>query len=450
MFDLVKLHLAAGDGGNGKVSFHRQKFITKGGPDGGNGGRGGNIYIQASKHINTLQHFSGVKEYLAQRGQDGGKDHQIGFKGDDVILEVPVGTTVWLLAENKASFRRRMHISREGHTKLPIYLKKYYLDKPSGNPPFRDPDDVRLVTEEDEALALEAEIAREEATYKAHAALADRSDTSESDDLPEEEELILRSSSLKNLDMHSVKKLKVVDLLEDGQRVLICQGGEGGRGNDNFKSSKNTTPFEAEYGSFGEQKIILLELKLLADIGLIGYPNAGKSTLLSIVTKANPKIANYPFTTLEPNLGVMAGPDKNMRDIVIADIPGIIEGANEGKGLGFSFLRHVQACKVLMFLLTLEENQIFDAEVSDMDKATALFQQFQTLTKELEAFDPELLKKPFVVSISKADLYSAGLCQEIKKLFAKHKQHVIFFSAMTQQGIDEMKESLLKLLNKAE
>ncbi len=412
MFDLVKLTLIAGDGGNGKVSFHRAKFITKGGPDGGQGGDAGSIYVRGSRHLNSLQHYAGVKRFEAQNGQHGGKQKQIGHKGEDLFLEVPVGTIIWILAENKSSLHHRLHYAREGNMAPADRLTRYYLDKPSGNPPPRPEDEVRLVE-----------------------AAAQTENT-------EEEEFILRSPSLQNVDLKKVKKVLFTEITEHGQEVMICRGGIGGRGNDSFKGSSNTTPFEAEYGSFGEKKIVLFELRLLADIGLVGYPNAGKSTLLSIVTKANPKIANYPFTTLEPNLGVMSVGDREVKDVILADIPGIIEGASEGKGLGFDFLRHISSCKALLYILSLDESVIFNQSIPDAEKVSLLLEQLQILKQELHSYDAGLAKKKSLISISKSDLYSNELKQELRKAFEKQGTAVTFFSAVTKEGLKELQEQL--------
>jgi GTP-binding protein len=416
MFDLVKLRLEGGDGGNGRVSFYRAKFISKGGPDGGNGGHGGSIYFQATSGLNTLQHFSGVKEFKAEAGQPGGKQQMFGHRGEDLIIEVPVGTIVWVLADNKTSRKRRLYPPREGKYKVPVVLEQYKVEKPTNTtPPPREADELRIVSTPGQTEELDSKL----------------------------EEVIFRSDSLKNINLQDVPKVKLVELNEDGQKVLIAEGGIGGRGNESFKGSTNTTPLQAEYGSYGEKKIILLELRLLADVGLVGYPNAGKSTLLSIVTKANPKIANYPFTTIEPNLGVMSYQDKNQeRDIILADIPGLIEGASEGKGLGYDFLRHIQGCKVLLFVLSLDEEVLFDEDSSEESKAEALYLQYQVLRKELEQYSASMLEKPTIVSVSKADLYSDSLKQHISDLFQKHGMKVLFISSITQSGIQELKQSL--------
>ena len=427
MFDLVKLALYAGDGGDGKVSFRREKFIPKGGPDGGDGGRGGSIYIRGSKHHNTLQHYAGVKEYRAERGQDGGKRNKIGHRGEDLILEVPIGTTVWLLAENPASRDHRTHRPKEGAAQKDIHFQKYYLTKPSGNPPPRPIDEYKPINPQEAAETV----------------------TPTEDQISDQLEII-RSPSLKNTSVRSIPKLKLVEITADGQTELLVEGGWGGRGNDKFKGSSNTTPFEAEYGTIGEKRLVLFELQLLADVGLVGYPNVGKSTLLSIVTKANPKIGNYPFTTLEPNLGILAlssqGNVQVFRDIVLADIPGLIEGASEGKGLGYAFLRHVEACKILLYILSLDEATIYDESIDDAERAQRLYEQYLILQKELRSYNSELAAKPQIVTVSKADLYSPELLTTIAKFFSKKKITVSFFSAVTGQGIEELKSKLATLL----
>lgn len=450
MFDLVKVFVKAGDGGNGRVSFLRQKFMPKGGPDGGDGGDGGNVYLRANRGLNTLQHFSGVKEFHAEPGQAGGADKMIGRKGEDLYLEVPVGTAVWLLAENKASHNRRLHQQREGDVDPRVYFKKFQIPKTGGMVPLR-PADVLIpvnewqleneITEQDSAE--EAEKKRELAAEQR--ALSDRENVQDFGQNTDDESIgVQRSDSIKNIDLKSVPKTLLIELLEDGQEVLLCQGGFGGRGNVAFKGSTNTTPEEAEYGTFGEQKEVFFELRLLADIGLVGFPNAGKSTLLSILTKANPKIANYPFTTLQPNLGVMS---VTAGDLVLADIPGIIEGASQGKGLGFAFLRHVQASKVLLFILAVPEEQLFDENLTDQDKAQLFVDQLKMLRKELVTYGEGLAEKPYLISVSKMDLYTPEVRQAIEDVLNAElpknlQQKPFFFSSVTRVGLDELKEAL--------
>lgn len=440
MFDLVKLKVRAGDGGNGRVSFLRQKYIPKGGPDGGDGGDGGSVILRATKKMNTLQHFSGVKEFHAQPGQSGGAEKMIGKKGEDLILEVPVGTVVWLLAENKASYNRRMHQQREGNVDPRVYFKKFQIPATGGMVPLRPAD--KMVSVADSEAVFNASNIHDDTGLNYDPHQENVQDFGQNTD--EESVGVQRSEGIKNLNLKTVPKVMLAELNEDGQEVLLCQGGFGGRGNVAFKGPTHTTPEEAEYGTFGEQKELFIELRLLADVGLVGFPNAGKSTLLSILTKANPKIANYPFTTLEPNLGVMS---VTAGDVVLADIPGLIEGASEGKGLGYTFLRHVQASKLLLFILAIPEDQLFNDDLSDTDKAKLFLEQYQTLKQELINYGEGLEKKPFVISVSKLDLYSPEMKEEINKALAqvidsKHQKNVFFFSSVTRAGLDELKEHL--------
>jgi GTP-binding protein len=425
MFDLVQLRLLAGNGGNGRVSFRREKYIPKGGPDGGNGGHGGSIYLRANKSLNSLQHYAGMKEFVAQSGQAGGAKNQIGADGQDLYLEVPVGTRVWLVAENRVSrIRRRFHPT-EAQSAPTLKHQILTLSVKGGRPDPLEPDEMEQVNpdiERDEVIENDAQTESHETTVQ-------------------------RSSSLKNKRLKDIQKILYAELLEDGEELLLAQGGEGGRGNTLFKSSTNTTPITSEYGIPGEQKEIILELRLIADVGLVGYPNAGKSTLLSVITRANPKIANYPFTTLEPNLGVMFSEEAGGRDIVLADIPGIIEGASEGKGLGYDFLRHVQACQALLFVLSLDEPVIYDESVPNDQKAILLWDQYTVLRKELQDYDQELAQKAMVVSLSKAELYDSELLVSIQQQFKSNGLHILPFSSLTRQGLDELQHTLRSLLS---
>jgi GTPase len=361
MIDLVKLHVRAGSGGHGSASFRREKFIPKGGPDGGDGGDGGSVVLVGRRDYNTLHHFIGKKEFRAQDGERGGKQRMFGHAGDDLIVEVPIGTVIWKINDEKV---QQYHPSQVLKTRL-----------------------------------------------------------------------------------EDIDKTLVAEITEDGQRLVLAQGGKGGRGNDRFKSSVNTTPEDAEPGGPGEEFWALFELKLIADMGLVGLPNAGKSTFLSMVTKANPKIANYPFTTLEPNLGVLAlGGERDAKEIVIADIPGLIEGANEGKGLGIQFLRHVERCKALMYVLYLTEEQLSDESLSNSDKAKLLMEQFELLQKELKSFNPKLLKLPAMVTCSKADLYSKELVAEIIRELRGNKIEALFWSSVTKEGLQSVINRITELL----
>lgn len=383
MIDLVKLTLAAGNGGDGKVSFRREKFVTKGGPDGGDGGNGGGVIIRSKAGMTTLRDYAGVNLYKAGRGQNGGRRKKFGLKGEDRVLEVPVGTVVYLLGENKTAAKRRNNSLLAAEA---LSGGKYYLEDENQGIPPRDPDD-----------------------------------------------------QLETLD----KKVELFTFNEAEQELLICSGGRGGRGSVHFKSSTKTTPLEAEYGGFGEQKLVQLELKLLADVGLVGFPNAGKSTFLSKVTKANPKIANYPFTTIEPNLGIMyLGADQGKEELIIADIPGLIEGASQGKGLGLDFLRHIENCQSLMFVLYLDEAVVFDTSLSEKDRAELLWQQYQQLKNELGNYDQELLRKRSLLTVNKVDLYTSSQIDAFRSYFIDKDINLIFFSAVTGEGIGELKKLL--------
>jgi len=387
MIDLVKLTLAAGDGGNGKVSFRREKFVPKGGPDGGDGGDGGSIIIRSKAGMTTLRDYAGAKLIKAANGKNGEKRQKFGEKGSDKVLEVPVGTVVYLLGENQIAAKRRQNTLLD---EAALRGGKYYLENEHQGIPPRDPDDQINLLEE---------------------------------------------------------KLELFVFKEAGQEFLVCQSGKGGRGNIHFKSSVQTTPLEAEYGAFGERKLVVLELKLLADLGLVGLPNAGKSTFLSKVTKANPKIANYPFTTLEPNLGIMyLGSAQGKDELIIADIPGLIAGASQGKGLGLDFLRHIENCRSLLFILFLDETTIFDKNINDQRKAQLLWQQYEQLRKELSDYDPKMLEKQLIVTINKIDLYTTKQIDTFRSYFMDKNTNVIFFSTATNQGMLEVTKAIAKTL----
>lgn len=283
MIDYAKIVVIAGKGGGGKVAWRQDKFVRKGGPDGGNGGAGGSVWLEVDPDLNTLKNFQFQKKFNAQPGQMGGKAKRTGRGGEDLVIKVPIGTVV----------------------------------KTEGSDP------------------------------------------------------------------------SIIDLVKPGQKILVVHGGHGGRGNWVFRSPTNTTPKTAEPGGPGETKILTLELKLLADVGLIGLPNSGKSTLLSVLTGARPKIADYPFTTLEPNLGVMEGSDPSM-GMVIADIPGLIEGASQGKGLGIEFLRHIERCRALVHLIDATSKTI----AAD----------YQQVRNELGQYSAKLLDKPEIIVLNKIDL----------------------------------------------
>jgi len=321
--DYVKVHIASGNGGKGSTHLHREKFVAKGGPDGGDGGRGGHVIIRANPNLWTLVGFKHKQHFKAGHGEHGSKNRSTGADGEDVYVDVPLGTVI------------------------------------------KD-------AETDEVLA---------------------------------------------------------EITEESQEYMAAEGGMGGRGNWHFKTSTNQTPRYAQPGITGVELKIILELKVLADVGLVGFPNAGKSTLLSVVTSAKPKIADYEFTTLKPNLGIVEYRD--FRSFVMADIPGIIEGAAEGRGLGHYFLRHIERNSTLLFLISADSDSVAE--------------QYHILLSELERYNPELLDKNRVIAISKADLLDqelkTELTEELKKTLPKEISFILI-SAVAQQGIQELKDLL--------
>lgn len=322
--DYVKIFFRSGSGGNGAISFRREKYIPKGGPDGGDGGRGGHIILRANPQLWTLLHLKYRKHIHATNGQNGMGSLKHGKDGEDVIVDVPLGTVV-----------------RDGETREILF-----------------------------------------------------------------------------------------EITEENQEYILMKGGRGGLGNDYFKSSTVQTPRFAQPGGEGLEGWIILELKVLADVGLVGFPNAGKSTLLSTVSAAKPEIANYPFTTLVPQLGIVSYHDH--KSFIMADIPGIIEGAHEGKGLGLRFLRHIERNAVLLFLIP--------ADSSDYRKDYAI------LCNELEKYNPELMDKPRLLAISKADMLDEELKTALKKEYAD--MQFVFFSSHSGEGISALKDLIWKEVNR--
>ncbi len=328
--DYVKICCRSGKGGAGSAHLHRSKLTAKGGPDGGNGGRGGHIILRGNKQFWTLIHLKYRKHIIASDGGSGGSARMTGAEGEDEILDVPLGTII--------------------------------RDVETGE--------------------IEGEIT------------------------------------------------------EEGELKIIVPGGRGGLGNEHFKSSTNQTPRFAQPGEDGLAEWKVLELKVLADVGLVGFPNAGKSTLLSVVSAAKPEIANYPFTTLVPNLGIIQYRD--YKSFVMADIPGIIEGASEGKGLGMRFLRHIERNSTLLFLVAADSDDII--------------KEYKILLNELDKYNPELLHKNRILAISKCDMLDEELLSEIKKDMNKRFKEkktvpVVYFSSQSGQGIVELKDELWKQMN---
>lgn len=325
--DYVKIYVASGKGGKGSSHLHREKFIEKGGPDGGDGGRGGHVIIRGNESLWTLHHLRFERHIKAGHGGDGGSSRSTGADGQDRYIDVPLGTVI--------------------------------KDKETG-------------------------------------------------------ELIL-------------------EITEHGEEKTLAKGGKGGLGNWHFRSATNQTPRYAQPGLPGEELDVILELKVLADVGLVGFPNAGKSTLLSVLTSAKPKIGDYPFTTLKPNLGIVEYRD--FKSFVIADIPGIIEGAAEGKGLGHYFLRHIERNSTLLFLIP--------ADADDIKK------EYDILLDELRRYNPELLDKDRLIAISKSDMLDDELKAELKEQLDKDFDGLsyLFISSVAQQGLTELKDKLWEMLN---
>ena len=324
--DRAKIYVKAGDGGNGCVAFRREKFVPRGGPSGGNGGRGGDVNIASSEHLNNLLQFRYKRHFRAQRGRHGSGNNRQGAQGEDILLEVPVGTQV-----------------------------------------------------------------QDEATTEI-----------------------------------------LFDFTEPDQRFTVARGGSGGRGNASFVSSTNQAPRNFEPGQPGEELTLLLELKMLADAGLVGYPNAGKSTLISVLSAARPKIADYPFTTLTPNLGVVSFED--YRVLVVADIPGLIEGAHSGSGLGDQFLRHVERCRFLVHLVDI-------SGIGPDDPAAAV----KAVNKELRLYDASLIQKPQVIVGSKMDAADGTRVEQLEEFCEKEGIKLFLISAATGNGIEELKLGLGRL-----
>ena len=327
--DEAIIHVKAGDGGNGCVSFRREKYVPKGGPDGGDGGKGGDVYLVATSSKHTLLDFHYRRIFRAERGQHGRGKNQHGRSGKDLLIPVPVGTVV------------------------------------------KD--------------ALTGEV--------------------------------------------------LADLAEDGQKWLAARGGRGGRGNARFATPTNQAPRFAEDGEKGEERDLKLELKLLADVGIVGFPNAGKSTLISVISDAKPKIADYPFTTLVPQLGVVGvGTD---RSFVVADIPGLIEGAHQGAGLGIQFLKHIERTRVLIHLIDITSIELDDP-----------FRPYQIIREELKNFNPDLVKKPEVVALNKIDLIQDQ--NHVKKLVALYQKQLgvptFAISALTRKGVSALIHKVSQLL----
>ncbi len=322
--DYVKFCARSGAGGAGSAHFYRDKLTAKGGPDGGDGGRGGHIILRGNSQLWTLLHLKYRKHIIAKGGENGARQNMTGADGDDIVLEVPIGT----------------------------------------------------IAKDFESGEVEVEIS------------------------------------------------------EHGQEVILVSGGKGGLGNSHFKNSVNQTPEYAQSGQSGKDEWKVLELKLLADVGLVGFPNAGKSTFLSVVSAAKPEIANYPFTTLTPNLGIVSYRDD--KSFIVADIPGIIEGAHEGKGLGLRFLKHIERNSLLLFMVP--------ADAGDIKK------EYGILLNELKLYNPELLYKNFILAITKSDMLDDELTELLKSDLPEDVP-TVFISSVAGKGLTELKDIIWEQLN---
>ena len=363
--DHIRIFATAGDGGNGCVSFRRESFVPKGGPDGGDGGRGGSVILEADVHSDNLTPFFYDPNVKAKSGQQGGGKQCSGKAAPDKIVKVPVGTIAYRL-------------------------------------PGEEPPDVL-----DPSLE-----------YGTNSTFIDFSKSPES-------EKYESPMTGKSISINPDELEMVVDLTEPGQRFVLCQGGKGGIGNVHFKSSRNRVPTQFTEGEEGGRGYFYLELRKIADAGLVGYPNAGKSTLLTRVSHAHPKVAPYPFTTLTPHIGVVELP--GYRRITIADIPGLIEGAHENVGLGHDFLRHIVRCKLLVFVLDMAGSEGREP-LADL----------QTLRKELDLYDPRLSERAWLVVANKMDLPEAK--EKLKAFKRRYKKVEIFpVSADRGEGLEALK-----------
>ena len=348
--DKVKIRVKAGDGGNGCVSFRREKYVDRGGPDGGDGGKGGDIVLIADKNVSDLSDFFYHPRLVAKNGGHGRGKNCFGRKAHDVIAKVPIGTQVYGMSK-------------------PVREQKASVYRPAAA------EETLIKT-----TAMLGLPYREGRAKQAILAVGRVTSPGEDGASPAE-----ASGPTREL---------IADLVEDGQRLVLARGGRGGRGNTAFKSPTHQVPREFEYGEPGEKLEVELELKVLADVGLIGFPNAGKSTLISKITKSHPKVAPYPFTTLTPNVGILGYDD--FTRIRVADIPGLIEGAHAGKGLGHDFLRHIERCKLLVVLL----------DMAGVDGRKP-WDDYRQLLNELALYNPELAQCPLLVVANKMDLPAA-------------------------------------------
>ncbi len=387
--DEIKVFAHAGHGGKGAVAFHREAYITKGGPSGGNGGRGGNVILQADHDLNNLIAQYYQSRLIAQKGEGGMGKGMDGHAGKDLIVKVPCGTLVWRLSPPPESIAPPTPEDDDDGQARPMLLS-------TGNRPMIRHSGAERAMEIN--LTAEAESKSGAASPKAMGDL-------------------------------------VADLTEHGQQFILCKGGRGGLGNRNFATARHQTPRFAQPGEPGEEGDYRLELRLIAEIGLVGYPNAGKSTLLAAISKARPKIAAYPFTTLTPQIGIVEYAD--FHRLTVCDVPGIIEGAHQNVGLGHAFLRHITRCKVLVLLL----------DMAGTDNR-APWDDHQQLINELGLYDPALLVKPRLVVANKMDEPVAE--ENLKKFKRKiRRTPVLPIAAAFDEGIEKFKHSIREAVEAA-
>jgi GTP-binding protein len=391
--DEIKISAQAGHGGKGCVAFHREAYITKGGPSGGNGGRGGSVILQADHDLNNLIAQYYVPRLIAPPGEGGMGKGMDGHAGKDLIIKVPCGTLVWRLP---------------GATPPPV---------------VEDSED-----EDDEAEGAEKNPLFSTGTSQRPVLRATAGIRGLELDLSKEEEG-------EKLSVASPKGELVADLTQDGQQFVLCKGGRGGLGNRNFATAARQTPRFAQPGEPGTEGDFLLELRIVAEVGLVGYPNAGKSTLLTAISKARPKVASYPFTTLHPQIGIVEYPD--WKRLTVCDVPVLIEGAHQNVGLGHKFLRHIQRCKILVLLL--------DMAGTDGRKP---WDDYKQLLKELELYDPALLEKERLVVANKMD--EAVAEKNLKQFKTKNKKvKVLPISAAFDQGMEKFLATIRKEVEEA-
>jgi GTP-binding protein len=389
--DEIKIYAKAGHGGKGCVAFHREAFVPKGGPSGGNGGRGGSVILQADHDLNNLIQQYYQPRIIAKDGGHGLGKGMDGHAGDDLIIKVPCGTLVWRLADTTPPIETKMAGDEdEGENEKPVFKTSA-----SKRPLIRSAGGVQ---------AQEFDLSRE-------AAGETPAGNSQDGEL-------------------------VADLTTHGQQFILCKGGRGGLGNRNFATARRQTPRFAQPGEPGTEGEYLFELRIMAEVGLVGYPNAGKSTLLTAISKARPKVAAYPFTTLHPQIGIVEYA-ADFKRLTVCDVPGLIEGAHQNVGLGHEFLRHIERCKVLVLLL----------DMAGTDGRTP-WDDYKQLLKELELYDPALLEKERLVVANKMD---EAVAEKNLKQFKKKikKVSLLPISAAFDQGVDKFKDTIREAVEKA-